>query len=113
MRELRGVLENHRPCRVDEKKSRRGGYINIHSERRHRRRRRLDIREALSLRLPEFIREFPLSQTVINAITTAGAGGTFPSLAPSSPLHPRPFRRPRRQSTKCLEEKDRQTGIRL
>lgn len=97
VRKLWGVLENHQQRRCT-KKSRHGGYINIHSERR---RRRLDVREALSLRLSEFIHEFPLSQTVINAITTAGVGGTFPSLpspSPPAPLHPpRPFRRPRRQ----------------
>lgn len=82
VRKLWGVLENYQQCWYT-KKSRRGGYINIHS-----RRRRLDVREALSLRLSEFIREFPLSQTVINAITTAGVGGTFPSLPSPSPRPP-------------------------
>lgn len=67
--------EPHGAARRRIKKTRRSGYINIHHGILTCRRccRRCRSRDSLSLRLSEFIREFSLSQAVINAATTAGA----------------------------------------
>lgn len=85
--------ESYANCVVrHEKKTHRGGYINIHNV--------VVVCKTHSLRLSEFIHEFSLSQAVINAATTGGAE-TLPSLAlpppfrlPNSLTSPCPVRRP-------------------